>query len=275
MKRTESFVSIVALAVGLPAVLAAEPPARVVVVATYHFANPGQDLHNVAAVDVLAADRQRELARITDALATFAPTFVGVEWPQAIVHERYTKYRAGTLPESRNEVVQLGFRLAKQGGLERVHGLDVKGDFPFEAVQTWARENGRQGALEALMAAAQSEVQTITAKQTSGGIAGTLRYLNEPAGIARNHAFYVEMLTMGRGDEQPGAKLLAAWYARNLEICARLIQALKPGDRAVVFFGQGHVYLLNQCLDEAPGVERLDPLTLLPDTTSGLPSLKR
>jgi hypothetical protein len=238
-------------------------PARVVVVATYHFANPGRDLNNVSAVDVLAPEHQRELIRITDALAKFEPTFVGVEWPAAIVDERYAQYRAGALPESRNEVVQLGFRLAKQHGLAHVHGLDVDGEFPFEAVQTWAREHGRQGVVDALIAEGRREVQTITAKQASG-IAAALRYLNEPASIARNHAFYPEMLRMGEGAEQPGAKLLAAWYARNLEICARLVQSLKPGDRAIVFYGQGHAHLLNQCLNETPGVERLDPLTLLP-----------
>jgi hypothetical protein len=263
MQRSTLFTVGLALALGPPALIAAEPSARVVVVATYHLANPGRDLNNVAAVDVLAPEHQRELMRITVTLAKFEPTFVGVEWPAAIVDERYAKYRAGELPQSRNEVVQLGFRLAKLRGLERVHGLDVSGDFPFEAVQAWAREHGRQGAIDALMADGQREVRTITAKQASG-IAGALRYLNEPANIARNHAFYPAMLRMGQGDEQPGAKLLAAWYARNLEICARLVQALKPGDRAIVFFGQGHAYLLNQCLDEAPGVERLDALALLP-----------
>ena len=42
--------------------------------------------------------------------------------------------------------------------------------------------------------------------------------------------------------------MLSAWYTRNLAICARLLQAIKPGDRVVVFYGQGHIYLLQQCL---------------------------
>src|SRR5262245_9772081 len=86
------------------------PKAQVLLVGTYHFSNPGHKLNNVKAVDVLSAERQRNLAKLVSALARFEPTFVGVEWPQARVTERYAKFLDGTLPESSNEVVQLGFR---------------------------------------------------------------------------------------------------------------------------------------------------------------------
>lgn len=245
---------------------AAEPAsdAKVLVVATYHFANPGLDQHNVKADDVLTPRRQREIEAIARSLAGFKPTFVGVEWPAKIVEERYPKYRDGTLPASRNEVVQLGFRLAQQAGLARVHGLDVPGDFPFDAVQKWAQANGRMATIERLMAEGERETAKVTAMQDQGTIGDILRYMNEPASIARNHSFYPTMLLFGSGEEQPGVTLLSAWYTRNLAMCARLLQALQPGDRAVVFFGQGHVYLISQCLDEAPGVERVDALAYLP-----------
>ena len=59
-----------------PALLPAAEPARVLIVGTYHFSNPGQDQANVDAVDVTAPQRQAELQAITDALAKFAPTMV-------------------------------------------------------------------------------------------------------------------------------------------------------------------------------------------------------
>jgi len=71
------------------------------------------------------------------------------------------------------------------------------------------------------------------------------------------------LLPLGAGDTQPGANVVAGWHARNLRICAQLLQAVKPGDRAVVFFGQGHIYLLRQCLSEVPEVELIDPLRYL------------
>ena len=242
----------------------AKGKAQVVVVGTYHFSNPGLDQHNIKADDVLKPERQREIEEIVRSLGAYKPTFVGVEWPAAIVDERYPKYLDGTLAPSRNEVVQLGFRLAKQSGLDKMHGLDVPGDFPFEPVKKWAQANGRMGMIDELMVAGERETAKVTAMQENGTIGDILRYMNQPESIAANHSAYPTMLLFGRGEEQPGVALLSSWYTRNLAICARLLQALKPDDRAVVFFGQGHVYLISQCLDEAPGVERVDALAWLP-----------
>jgi hypothetical protein len=240
---------------------AAQGDARVLLVGTFHFANPGMDQHNVKAVDVLTPQRQAEIQWIVDSLARFRPTHVGVEWPAAIVDERYPKYVDGTLPESRNEVVQLGFRLAKKHGLKHVTGIDVEGTFPYEPVARWAQANGREAELQH---AGAEETAYITALQERTSLGSVLRYMNEEGSIARNHAFYPVLLEMGQGDDQPGVKLMSAWHERNLGMCARILQAIEGGDRMVVFVGQGHVYLIRQCLQEAPGVELDDPLDYLP-----------
>jgi hypothetical protein len=146
------FVALIALAALCgPAVAAEAAKTAVMLVGTYHLSNPGKDINNVKAVDILTPQRQREIGKVVAALAKFAPTRVAVEWPEQIVNERYAKFRAGQLPESRNEVVQLGFRLAHQRNLATVQGIDVDGDFPFEAVMAWAREHGRAGELDAVM----------------------------------------------------------------------------------------------------------------------------
>ena len=44
---------------------------EVMVLGTYHLANPGQDLHNVEVDDVTTTDRQRQLEALADALAAF------------------------------------------------------------------------------------------------------------------------------------------------------------------------------------------------------------
>jgi len=239
---------------------------QVLLVGTYHFSNPGKDLNNVKAVDILAAPRQQELGKVIASLARFAPTQVAVEWPAQVVDERYAKFRAGQLPESSNEVVQLGFRLARERGLANVHGLDVEADFPFEAVDAWARKHGRGAEIDALLAFGAKETEHISALQEKTSIGGVLRDLNTRESIARNHSFYPPLLTMGSDDDQPGVKLLSAWYTRNFEICARLLQAIKPGDRVVVFYGQGHIYLLQQCLREQADVQLVDPLSYLTET---------
>ncbi|RYG14138.1 MAG: hypothetical protein EON92_03175 [Burkholderiales bacterium] len=254
---------VLCLALGATLAHAAEP-ARVLIVGTYHFSNPGQDGANVESVDVSVPSRQAELQALTDALATFKPTLVGVEWPANDARTQYAQYLAGSLPATTNEVVQLGFRLARQRGITQVHGLDVPGDFPFEAVQAWAQDNGKADALGALMQQAQAITGRITALQATHSIGGVLREMNTPQAIDEAAGFYAEFLRYGSGDVQPGVVLSAAWAQRNLGICARLLQVLKPGDRAVVFYGQGHVHLLRQCIGVAPGIELVEANEFLP-----------
>ena len=70
-----------------------------------------------------------------------------MEWPADLTRERYAKVLAGTLPPSRNEVVQVGFRLAQRVGLKEVNGIDVAGEFPYEAVAAFAKAHGQEGLL--------------------------------------------------------------------------------------------------------------------------------
>ena len=52
----------------------ASPPIQVMVLGTYHFDNPGQDLHNMKVDSVLMPAKQAELADVASRLAKFNPT---------------------------------------------------------------------------------------------------------------------------------------------------------------------------------------------------------
>jgi len=249
-----------------PASNAPHPAAivKVMVVGDFHMSNPGRDLHNVVADDMLAPKRQREIGSIVDALARFRPTKVGVEWPANLVSARYGQYLAGTLPQSRNEVVQLGFRLARKAGAQGAFGLDVPGDFPYQAVKSFAAENGMAALLDEADALTKKEVDQEARRLASGSVGATLRLLNDPRRLKTANSFYRMLLRIGAGGNQPGADLMSAWTRRNILICARLAQLARPGDRIVVFFGAGHAYLLRQCVSEMPGFRLVEPDRYLP-----------
>ena len=99
---------------------------------------------------------------------------------------------------------------------------------------------------------------------STGGVAGALRYLNDPRRLQSDNGFYRTALKIGAASEQPGVALLTAWYQRNLRICANLLQASQPGDRMVVFYGSGHAFLLRQCVQETPGFQLVEPNDYLP-----------
>lgn len=239
------------------------PPVQVMIVGDFHMSNPGRDLHNVSVDDMLSPGRQAQIAAVDAALGRFRPTVVAAEWEAQTVAERYPKYLAGTLPPSRNEVAQLGFRLAKASGA-RMIGVDVEGDFPYDAVDAFAKAHGQSGPLEAAGGAVQVMVREQERRLATEGVAGALRYLNDPARLKGDNAFYRNTLKIGAGADQPGAALLTAWYQRNFRICANLIQAARPGDRMVVFYGSGHAFLLRQCIQETPGFALVEPNDYLP-----------
>jgi hypothetical protein len=245
------------------AALAADAPVQVMIVGDFHMSNPGRDIHNLKVDDVLAPGRQAEIAAVTDALSRFHPTMVDAEWDADTVAQRYDAYLKGTLAPSRNEVVQLGFRLAKANGAA-MHGIDVDGEFPFEAVQAYAAAHGQGALIDAQNKQAQDFVDRMAQILDKDSVAATLRFLNDPEEVARGQDFYRTMLKIGDGDDQPGAELMTAWYRRNFHICANLVQLARPGDRIVVFYGSGHGLLLRQCVSEMPGFVLVEPNGYLP-----------
>jgi hypothetical protein len=247
-----------------PSLAAAAAPVSVLIVGTFHMSNPGQDLHNLAADDMLAPKRQAEVTAVVDGLKRFRPTRVAVEWPAALVTERYAAYRSGALASSRNEVVQLGFRLAQASGLGTVEGIDVDGEFPDDAVEAYAKQHGQAPILAAANADIQASVDTMGRLLGCGQVGDVLRFLNDPARIASDNAFYRTTLRIGGADAQPGADLLTAWYRRNFLICAKLIEATAPGDRVVVFYGSGQAFPLRQCIAETPGLKLIEANDYLP-----------
>ncbi|HWA31726.1 MAG TPA: DUF5694 domain-containing protein [Rhizomicrobium sp.] len=243
--------------------MAADKLIEVMIVGGFHMSG-GHDMHNAQIDDMLAPKRQAEIQAVVDRIAKFKPTMVDAEWDEPYTAQKYADYLAGKLPPSHNEVVQLGFRLAKQLDIP-VHGIDVTADFPYEPVEAYAKAHGEMAILDSANADVQKMVDTISATLKNGTVSGTLRYLNEPSRIARDNAFYREMLLIGGGKEQPGADLLSAWYKRNAYICANLVQLAKPGDRVVVFYGSGHAFLLRQCVTEMPGYKLVEANDYLPE----------
>jgi len=265
--RSGIFCSVVlAIALGAGSASATE----VMIVGTYHMSNPGHDIHNLKADDVLVAKRQQELAAVAAGLAKFKPTKVAVE--QDTDHgapaklAKYHDYLDGKLGDSRNEVVQVGYRLAKSVKLEEVYGIDVDGDFPYEAVQKYSADGRPQLAkkLADLGADVETMLKGLDDTLKAGTVSQALRYMNEPRRISDGNAFYSNLLLFGAGSEQPGAALLTAWEGRNNQICARLVQLAAPDDRIVVLYGSGHSFLLRRCVQDMPGYKLVEANDYLP-----------
>ena len=260
--------ALAALCIVATSAFAADATVQVMVLGTFHLDNPGQDIANIQVDDVMQPKRQAEIGAILDGLARFNPNAVVVEsqrrQPGTSFSERYPQFLAGTWPVNANEVVQFGFRLAQRLKHKNVYAVDVQGDFPFDAVMAFAKKAGRDAAIEQQIKSLQADIAKQSEFLKTNTLAALLRRNNDPKSLARDNGFYLDTLSYGALDEQPGAALVSAWYTRNFNICARIVQVAKPGDRIVVIYGYGHAYLLRHCLGGVTGFQLIEPNDYLP-----------
>ena len=252
--------------------LAAEPDIDVMVLGTYHMANPGQDLAGAKADDVTQPKRQKELDALARALAEWKPTKILVEsqQPAPFTVAEYRAFKPADLKTKHNETVQIGYRLANLLGQKEVYGFDEQPTgtdrdyFPFDKVDAYARAHGQGAKIDAMMTYFQGAAAAQEKDQASHSIAQLLLAQNDPSIDKKNHGIgYYGLLSIGDADAQPGAELNAYWYMRNAKMFAKLALIAKPGDRVLVVVGAGHRYWLTQLASLAPGFRNVEPKAAL------------
>ena len=235
-----------------------EPKPAVMVLGMVHTANPGRDLVNKEFDDVLAAQRQREFDACIEKLARFQPTKIAVEWSfneQDILDREYQVYLENAGSSNRNEIHQVGFRLAaklKHPCLYAVDSHDQEG-LDIHDVYHWAQDH--QPALHHEL---MTEMQALSSEfldpsSQSLSILDLLRAVNKPRRALREQQWYMGLFSLiGHGSEYHGIDWMTGWYRRNMMIyvnVTRLVTA--PEDRILVLFGAGHQYLLQQFFRES------------------------
>jgi hypothetical protein len=231
---------------------AASLRAEVLVLGRYHMANPGHDIYNMRADDVLAPKRQAEITAVVEALKKFRPTKVAVEADVQAdrVPKAYADYVAGKHELTRNEIEQLGFRLARDLGHKSVYGVDVDGDFPYQRLVNYARGSGRSKDLDTIMGGFGAMTKEFLASHT---ILETLVFMNADDRADESLGLYLRLAGLGESGDWAGADLVADWFRRNIRIysnVARLVDG--PNERVLVLYGAGHLEWLQRAVAANP-----------------------
>lgn len=243
------------------------PRTKVLLLGTFHMANPGNDVFNVESDDMLVARRQAEIQAVVESLAAFQPTKVALEsdFGTERLADRYRSYLAGSLEPSRNEIVQIGYRLAGLLGHATVYPVDADVD-GIDPRPAWAE-------FPEIEAAKSRYAQGFFERRNlrSSTVGEYLLWLNSPEYRTGSHFFYTafDMRMTTAGDDR-SVIWLSDWYKRNLLIVANLLKIANPdgSDRLFVMFGAGHSYLLTQFLSESPHFELVESRDYLPRTSA-------
>ena len=220
-------------------------------------ANPGHDIFNTQADDVLVPRRQQEIAQLMEVLKRFNPTKIAIEadpWSQRVAKE-YSDYFAGKYTLTRNEIDQIGFRLAKELGHAKVYPVDADGEFPWPRVVNYAKGSGRAKELDAITAEIGNMVKAQNAYLASHTVLETLLYMNADAKVAEDVGYYYREAHLGEPGDWAGADLLADWYRRNVRIFSNVVKLVdSPRERVLVIFGSGHLGWLRQDFSGDPNL---------------------
>ncbi len=243
----------------LSAVAKDAPPRRaeILVLGTYHMANPGRDIFNMEADDVLAPKRQAEIAELLEVLKRFKPTKIAVE---STVYEdrrpkQYADYLAGKYTLTANEIDQVGFRLAKELGMKAIHPVDIDGEYPMQRVINFAKAKGQSQIMDRLMSDVGEMVKEQDAYLKSHTILETLLLMNDDKAAAQDVGFYFREARLGEPGDYAGPDLLASWYQRNIRIFNNIVRLVEsPNERVLVIYGAGHLGWLRQDVENDPGL---------------------
>ncbi len=240
----------------------------VLLLGSYHMANPGADMYNLEADDVLSPKRQEEIRTLVNRLAEFEPTKIAVEAPpgDSATVAHYAEYVESKRPLKRSELEQIGFRLAKQLGHERIYPIDVEITLDFDAVkQMAANDPEHQKMLTQLHSFGPAVIEVMARWLERGTVTEMLCQMNQPEFLYLAHETYMKFfLPIVDGDNYAGADLVADWYKRNIRIFANLHQITdSENDRVLVVYGQGHIPILRDLVEDSPYFCVVDALVYL------------
>lgn len=231
--------------------LLAAQPAQVMLFGTFHFQDAGLDVAKNKDIDIFTGANQAYLEALTQRLQAFRPTRVLLEYSpdnDELINERYRQYLAGEYELGANEIYQLGFRIAKLAGHDRVYSFDNRDvEWQAEAMFEYAKQHDSPQ-----MKTFNEIVQAYTAAEERARATLSLKELlqrqNDPANERMNMDLYLATNSIGAGDGYAGAAASASWWERNFYMYANIQTLAAPGERVIAIGGTGHMAILKQFL---------------------------
>lgn len=249
-------------------------PTKVLLLGTFHFGYPNLDGHKTDSskfVDVKSPQRQKELEELAGVIKRFKPTRIYVESSdQGWIDSLYGEYVKGHYKMGRNEIYQVGFRVAGQMKHPKLYAVDTwPFSHEFQKQYKWIdslwedktavdslRDKYWDKKYSAMYTASDSIHTVLTMLEN-------FLLMAEPSTIQRMHGHYLCGGFNTESTAGPDA-MSVWWYNRNLRIFNNVLKT-KPtaADRIVVLFGNGHMPLLRHCFYSSPEFEIVELKNLL------------
>jgi hypothetical protein len=251
-------------------VAAQSPKTEVMTLGTFHFNFPNLDVNQISKndqIDVLELVYQKEIEHIVRQVSNFKPTIIVIERQpseQHLTDSVYAEYLLGNYQLKRAEEEQIGFRLARQMGLQKLYCVDEWGNFNGKINNIITGKDS----VEAKKFETYFENNPDASKRFNSiplfktkGILAELRQSNDEANIKKSMGNYLVGLFKYESQEHDFTGVdfeTGRWFNRNLKIFRNIQRIVaKPSDRILVIYGAGHLNLLNYFFDCSPEYQRV------------------
>lgn len=246
---------------------------KIIIIGTFHFNNPGLDVHKEPDFDILSTQSQKELGTIANKISALHPSQFFVEWPyneQQELDSLFQLYLAGTYFKSldtkkrnyrfyaQNEIFQMAFLTAKKSGIGRVRGIDY-GDtqFPYDSLLAAMKLANQTELLAENDMFDASDPKTGRSKQD---LIQKILAQNTTVSRQKNSAWYIQIANRaGDSSNFIGTYLASEWFRRNLYMYSQLQKHTGNKDRYVVLLlGAGHVAMIKKFIEEDDRFEMVE-----------------
>jgi len=246
------------------------PASDLLILGSFHFKDAGLDGYKPEYdINIKSDKKQQELQEVIKAILKYGPTKVAVEVKRNR-HKRidslYNEYLNDRYELGSNEIYQIGFRVAKLLGHQKVYAVDAPSRGYFSEMteeELVAKEQGYikkadQKALEreAWLHKKFMSMYAIEDKQkTQITLLEQFLYMNEPSRLLLGHGHYIiGSFKMGEGeDDYFGADSAMWWYNRNIRIFQNLLQIQEShNEKIFLLIGAGHVPIIDFLAGASP-----------------------
>ncbi|GAB4029641.1 DUF5694 domain-containing protein [Spirosoma jeollabukense] len=250
------------------------PKIKILLLGTFHFAETA-DKGKTSFTDLFSAKRQQELQQLTSQLAHLKPDKIFIEnEPDQQAHwdSLYSTYRQGKLDTTalRNEIFQVGFRIARKAGLPRVVCVDHQQPLPYDKLATFEQRTSKDSvALRKMAGYKLLSLPYPYPKKTQKLASSTLRdyytYINSAEYDAGNRAdYFVYAPAGGYDNDYTGVEFITSWYDRNAKIFTNILRQAEPTDKLhIVLFGSSHMLPLRHYFQTHPFFEVIEVADVL------------
>ena len=255
-----------------PNLFIGEHKTKAMVLGVFHFqASQSDSYKKKFPFDILEKQRQSELDTLLSKIAKYKPTKILVEWNRikmdSMTNSWYQEYLADKtdLADKRNEVFQIGFKLAKKLNHKQVYCSDASADW-FGAELDWDNYDEEsymksRGQYEKVSRYNYEPFYELhDSLKTVQSLTEHLRMLNDPMNRLKDHQRYLTDIIEGAGDNYLGADNTGRQYRRNLRIFANAydLTDFDSEERLLLIYGSGHVWQLRQLFTDSPDFEYVE-----------------